>query len=234
MSIIQIGGQVAGISISAMGARVTGEPLEDTLENLMHQIATAEKCCKFVLGDLMNAASRLYGDKYARWADITGLEIQSLRDIASTCNRVPIDMRRAGELSFAHHREVAALAPVEQVKWLQVAENHNLSRDRLVKSIKLGRIATSEDMTSPKVDDVDTGYENAHPFVNRLSSYLSKKERLGEYEDMNAAELYRFHLDLFPAVNRWSRVISRIKDRNDERVMELLGTDLETIGLSLN
>ena len=233
MSIIQIGGQVAGISISAMGARVTGEPLEDTLENLMHQIATAEKCCKFVLGDLMNAASRLYGDKYARWADITGLEIQSLRDIASTCNRVPIDMRRAGELSFAHHREVAALAPVEQVKWLQVAENNNLSRDRLVKSIKLGRIATSEDMTTSKVDDVDTGIDNAHPHVNRICAYLAKKERMGEYDQMETHELYRFHLDLLPAVNRWGTVVKRIRQSGDQDAIDMVATDIEPIGLSL-
>jgi hypothetical protein len=234
MSIIQISGQVAGISISAMGARITGEPLEDTLENLMHQVSSAEKCCRFVLGDLMNAASKQYGEKYARWADITGLEIQVLWNIASTCRRVPIDQRHAGTLSFAHHKEVAALPLKEQADWLRRAEENNLTRDRLAKSIKLGRIATAEDMDAGKPDETDTGYQNAHPFVNGLSSYLAKKERNGEYEDMESHELYRFHLDLLPAVNRWGVVVKRIRQSGDQAAIDMVAGDIEPIGLSLN
>lgn len=234
MSIIQIGGQVAGISISAMGARVTGEPLEDTLENLMHQIATAEKCCRFVLGDLMIAASKQYGEKYARWSDITGLDIQALRDIASTCRRVPIEMRQAGELSFAHHRQVAALPPAEQAEWLRRAADNGLSKARLAKSIKIGRIASAEDMDAGKPDEVDTGYENVHPHVNRISAYLAKKERLGEYDDMESHELYRFHLDLLPAVTRWGTVVKRIRQSGDQGAIDMVTQDIEPIGLSLN
>jgi hypothetical protein len=234
MSIIQIGGQVAGISISAMGARVTGEPLEDTIENLMHQVASAEKCCRFVLGDLMNAASKQYGEKYARWSDITGLDIQALYNIASICKRVPIDMRKSGSISFTHHKHVAALPPADQEQWLRRADENGLSEARLAKSIKLGRIATADDMSVAKTDEADTGYENIHPFVNRLSSYLAKKERMGEYDDMEPHELYRFHLDVLPVVTRWGQVVRRIRQSGDQAAIDMVAGDIEPLGLSLN
>ena len=238
--IATIGGRIAGITINPQGAVVEGVPLEHTYEECMRQISLAERTCKFALGDLLVAASGHYGDRYARWSEVTGFEIQSLRDIASTCLRVPMERRKVEALSFSHHREVAALPAPDQTKWLEAAETRDIGSARLRKSIQLGRVATATDMgrgkatapASEKADPNDTGFENVHPFVNRLVVYLAKKERDGEYEDLNAEELYRFHLDLLPAVNRWGRLMSRIRERNDPGVNAMLERDLNALGLT--
>ena len=130
-----IGGKIAGITITPLGAVVEGKPLEHTYEEALRQLAVAERTCKFALGDLLVAASAHYDERYARWAEITGLEIQSLRDIASTALRVPMERRRVDTLSFSHHREVAALPAPDQVKWLEAAETREIGSARLRKSI---------------------------------------------------------------------------------------------------
>lgn len=238
--IATIGGRIAGITINPQGAVVEGVPLEHTYEECMRQIALAERTCKFALGDLLVAASGHYGDKYSRWSEVTGFEVQSLIDIASTCRRVPMERRKVSSLSFTHHREVAALPAPDQTKWLEAAEERDIGSARLRKSIQLGRVATAADMgrgktpSAPeeKADPNDTGFENVHPFVNRLVVYLAKKERDGEYEDLDAEELYRFHLDLLPAINRWGRLMARIRERNDVGVNTLLERDLQSLGLT--
>jgi hypothetical protein len=238
--IANIGGRIAGITINPHGAVVEGIPLEHTYEEVMRQISMAERTCKFALGDLLVSASAHYGDKYARWAEVTGFEIQSLRDIASTCNRVPLERRRVEALSFSHHREVAALPAADQSKWLEAAEERDIGSARLRKSIQLGRVATATDMgrgkvaaaAAEKADPSDVGFENVHPFVNRLVTYLAKKEREGEYDDMSAEELYRFHLDLLPAINRWGKLMSRIRERKDVAVNTELDRDLQRLGLT--
>ncbi len=235
-----IGGKLAGITINPHGAVVEGIPLEHTFEEAMRQISMAERTCKFALGDLLVSASAHYGEKYSRWAEITGFEIQSLRDIASTCNRVPLERRRVEALSFSHHREVAALPAPDQVKWLHAAEERDIGSARLRKSIQLGRVATAVDMGRGKAPtggvekaDGDVGYSNIHPHVNRLVTYLSQKERAGDYEDLTVEELYRFHLDILPAVNRFGKLLARIRERKDAGVNAMLERDLNAIGLQL-
>lgn len=238
--IATIGGRIAGITINPQGAVVEGVPLEHTYEECMRQISLAERTCKFALGDLLIAASGHYGDRFSRWAEVTGFEIQSLRDIASTCLRVPIERRRVSTLSFSHHREVAALPAPDQVKWLEAAETRDIGSARLRKSIQLGRVATATDMGRGKVasgeaakaDPTDVGYENAHTFINRLSIYLAKKERSGELEDMTVEELYRFHLDILPVIGRWGRLMSRIREHNNAGVNTMLERDLNALGLT--
>ena len=217
---------------------VEGKPLEHTYEECMRQIAAAERTCKFALGDLLVAASGHYGERYARWSEVTGFEIQSLYDIASTCRRVPIE-RRVSELSFRHHNLVSQLPPNDQQKWLGAAAEKEISCERLRKSIKLGRIATASDMgkvpaPSGEVesDPKDAGYDNIHPYINRTVTYLSKKERGGEYADMDVEELYRFHLDILPVINRWGRLVSLIREHNDTAVNDELERDINAMGLA--
>ena len=241
MQIAQIGGRIAGISINPHGAVIEGVPLEHTYEEAMRQISVAERTCKFALGDLLVSATAHYGDKYARWAEVTGFEVETLYNIASTCRRVPIPQRRVGSLSFTHHAEVAALSVADQSKWLALAEEKEIGSARLRKSIQLGRVATASDMgrkalppsvpASVPVDGRDAGFENVHPHINRLVTYLSKKERDGDYEDMSAEELYRFHLDVLPAVRRWGRLVSRIREHYDAVVNAMLADDVEKLGV---
>lgn len=243
--IASIGGRIAGITITHKGAVVEGTPLENTYEEAMRQIASAERTCRFALGDLLNSASSHYGDRYARWAEVTGLEIETLWNIASVCRRVPMDTRQVDALSFGHHAEVASLPSADQEKWLEVAAEKGVPVQRLRKSIQLGRLATAADMgkgnngaatvdPAPKrMDAQDAGYENVHPHVNRLVAYLAKKERDGDFEGMDAEELYRFHLDLLPAINRWGAVMNMIIERGGASTISMLSRDLRELGLAI-
>ena len=86
-------------------------------------------------------------------------------------------------------------------------------------------------VSAEKADPSDAGYCNVHPHVTRLVTYLAQKERAGELDDLTVEELYRFSLDILPAVNRFGRLLARIRERNDAGVNAMLEKDLNAIGL---
>lgn len=87
------------------------------------------------LGDLLNQGSQLFGEKYAQAEAETGFDPGTLANIASVCDRVAAERRRV-RLSFAHHVEVAKLAPAEQSKWLEKAEKMGWTRAELRRQLK--------------------------------------------------------------------------------------------------
>jgi hypothetical protein len=80
-----------------------------------------------------------YGDKWFR-RDYPALieklySRQALHDLASVARSVEPSRRRE-DLSFSHHREVAALEPVEQAAWLADAFDENWSHKELRERIQ--------------------------------------------------------------------------------------------------
>ena len=57
---------------------------------------------------------------------------------------------------------------------------------------------------------------------------------MGEYDDMEPHELYRFHLDVLPVVTRWGQVVRRIRQSGDQAAIDMVAGDIEPLGLSLN
>ena len=72
------------------------------------------------LGDWLAYGERAYGERAAQAEALGGYDYATLSGAQWVCSRIDADRRRPA-LSFAHHREVAALEPAEQERWLTAA-----------------------------------------------------------------------------------------------------------------
>ena len=97
----------------------------------------------WLLGDWLNAGEAAYGDKYTQALDASEYQLQTLLNYASICWRVPPE-RRVPDLSFAHHAEVAALGPDEQVKMLAKAVKEEWCSKDLRKAVSDQRVAAGK------------------------------------------------------------------------------------------
>lgn len=82
------------------------------------------------VGDWLVYGQQRHHGRYAETAQMVGLDHQTLRNYAWVAGKFDMTRRREG-LSFQHHAEVASLPPKEQDEWLDRAEQHNWSRNRL-------------------------------------------------------------------------------------------------------
>lgn len=88
------------------------------------------------LADWLIFGEAAYGwSRYREAIERTGLDYQTLRNYAWVARRFEQSRRRDG-LSFAHHAELARLAPAEQDYWLRKAEQQKWSRNELRRSVR--------------------------------------------------------------------------------------------------
>jgi len=244
-SLVQIETEMHGgegsIVINNNGAAINGTPGEDLVERGMAEFAAAGRACQFVIGDLINYAAGKWGEKYARWMEVTGLEYNTLARCAAVCRSIPLERRRPS-LSFTHHKEVAPLAPDAQERWLNEAETLSMSQKRLARSIQLGRPAMPEDFqasppastsnqesteSKPPRGEEPAPVETIHPHVNRLCVILGKMESEGALERMNSDQLLSLHQDILPVLTRHARVLRQILRTASKDAVARVATDLK-------
>lgn len=102
----------------------------DEWRTIMHAIARMRKAGQWWIGDGLNFGERKYGEVYAQAIDELGLDYQTLADEAWVARAFDFSRRREN-LSWSHHREVAALPPAEADAWLDTAEAEGWSRKQL-------------------------------------------------------------------------------------------------------
>jgi hypothetical protein len=90
------------------------------------------------LGDWLVFGSRMYGPRYERGIQLTGLDYQTLRNYAMVARRFELSRRR-DTLSFHHHAEVCALTSDQQDRWLDRAEAEGWSRNELRRRLRVDR-----------------------------------------------------------------------------------------------
>ena len=78
------------------------------------------------LGDWLTYGEQAYGERHAQAEALAGYDYATLSGARWVCTRIPVG-RRCRTLSFAHHREVAALEPAEQARWLAAAAREGWS-----------------------------------------------------------------------------------------------------------
>jgi hypothetical protein len=88
---------------------------------LLRSTARMGRSWQLWIGDQLNYGEHAYGEKYTQAASETGLDEATLMNCASVAGRVQRESRR-GNLSFTHHRAVAALPPTKQKELLALAE----------------------------------------------------------------------------------------------------------------
>lgn len=129
-------------SVSETALQLPSKLSFDEWEGVGRTLGQIEKAVQWWIGDWLNYGERVYGERYAQAMDVTGLEYNTLATYAWVAREVETSRRRE-HLSFAHHREVAALEPPKQESWLMEAEDSEWSRNRLRDEIK-GRSNGSE------------------------------------------------------------------------------------------
>jgi len=89
----------------------------------------------WIIGDMINAGDKWFGDESAQAIDATGLAAQSLYNYASVCGRIPIEDRQPG-LSFSRHAAVAYLEPDKREQLLSQAVDEDLTTADLRAEVK--------------------------------------------------------------------------------------------------
>jgi hypothetical protein len=93
------------------------------------------------VGDWLVFGDRTYGDKHIAAIEATGYRYSTLNKLRWVAERVEL-VRRRTDLSFAHHQEVARLAPAEQDRWLDLAARERWSASRLRRELRPKRAAS--------------------------------------------------------------------------------------------
>lgn len=136
----------------------------------------------WLVGDWLAYGEKQYGETYTQAIEATGLEVQSLMNIASVARRVnPASRRR--ELSWSHHEAVASLEPAEQDQWLQEAEREGYT----VKRLRSRLAGVAKDAPDPDqqlapthigrltIKFVAESDDHAHQKVKELAALLERK-----------------------------------------------------------
>ncbi|MEV7543504.1 LmbU family transcriptional regulator [Streptomyces sp. NPDC089915] len=114
------------------------------------------------LADWLRFGEATYGwRRYKEAIERTGLDYQTLRNYAWVARRFDHHRRRDG-LSFAHHAEVARLAPPEQDYWLRKAEQQKWSRNELRRAVRASLAVQNDTAALPE------GTAGEEPGVSRL------------------------------------------------------------------
>ena len=100
------------------------------------------------IGDWLRYGNAAYGERYARAANVTGYDAQTLMNMVYVATQVDIS-RRHEALSWSHHAEVAALPDDEQQRWLTRAEAARLSvrdlREEIRRELRHVRLADANE-----------------------------------------------------------------------------------------
>jgi hypothetical protein len=118
------------------------------------------------LGDWLRYGTAHYGERYTTAARVTGYDEHTLMNMAYVASKFDISRRRE-KLSFSHHAELAALPPIDQERWLERAQQEELSVHALRTELRR---------------EADTG----HPSSARLRSSRSRARLSAPPKDSGA------------------------------------------------
>ncbi|MDN3360147.1 LmbU family transcriptional regulator [Actinomadura sp. DC4] len=145
-------------------------PLDDWLRVGLHIVRISDSSTWW-LADWLIYGRELYPDRYIKAIEDTALDYQTLRNYAWVAGRVSAHRRRAN-LSFQHHAEVAARPEDEQDKWLQEAEEHGWSRNRLRTEM---RLASRSGRSEPK-QQVNFRIDDEHVRLWQEAASMEKQD----------------------------------------------------------
>jgi N6-adenosine-specific RNA methylase IME4 len=114
-----------------------------------------EGAIQWWIGDWLAYGERRYGEKYKLAAAATGYAYDTLNAARWVAQQVPF-VRRRTNLSWSHHKEVAALGPTEQDRLLDAAHVEGWTRNELRRRAKVLRrangAAASEELACSVAD----------------------------------------------------------------------------------
>lgn len=141
--------------------------------SLGRQINVISDSSSWWLGDWLIYGQNEYPNRYKQAIEETSLDYQTLRNYSWVARRFAPERRRSN-LSFQHHAEVASRPQEEQDKWLEEAEHHGWSRNKLRRMIRESRTSDQE-----KIDTINI----------RMNLDLKQKKRWEEAAERQDKDL---------------------------------------------
>lgn len=125
--------------LTAVACEIHGRPSFGEYEDVGKFIQRTRQASGFWLADWLR-----YGESRGDWAerlsqaqDSTGLSLKTLQNVRAV-GAIEVSRRRES-VEFGHHAEVAGLAPSEQSKWLERAEDEGWSQRELRQNIRAAK-----------------------------------------------------------------------------------------------
>lgn len=127
-----------GWDLSAIGLRLKNPemPFEE-FENLCWVLGRWHEIVRFAIGDAIIQGEALYGEAAYQAFEALHLSEDGMREYVRVADRVP-RARRRKDLSWSHHRAVAALEAPEQKEWLKRAADEGMSHHALRDALRNG------------------------------------------------------------------------------------------------
>lgn len=110
-----------GFEVTVNGATVKGKPKFETWDETLRTLRLVEKASPFAIGDLLNKAEEVFGEKASQLTDFTEWSEKTVSVYRWIAGRVAADIRRMDRLTISHHMAVARLPPSKQKAWLDKA-----------------------------------------------------------------------------------------------------------------
>jgi len=130
---------LSGFRLTTTGVDIPADTTEAQWTALGVMICKLGASVQWLIGDWLAFGDRRWGKTYEQVAELTGYEVQSLRDMVYVASKVSV---RTDKLSFAHHKVVAGLAPEDQQAWLEWAMENGASSKMLLAAIREWRRPT--------------------------------------------------------------------------------------------
>jgi hypothetical protein len=124
--------------LTAIGLRLRDPdlPLEQFSE-LCWLLGRMHEAVRFAIGDAIIQGEALYGEQAYQAFEHLNLSEEGRREYSRVSGRVPRSRRRK-DLSWSHHRAVAALEPAGQREWLKRAAEEGMSHHEMRDALRNG------------------------------------------------------------------------------------------------
>jgi hypothetical protein len=118
--------QLGHFTLTSTGLMVERGATEEEWEKVGEVLHRLEGSLQWLIGDWLVFAEREWGKTYDAIAEATGYNKVALYDYKYVAENVPFSVRTEN-LSFGHHKLVAAKSAEEQREWLRYAEVEGLT-----------------------------------------------------------------------------------------------------------
>lgn len=122
-------------ALSRVGLRLPIDITRDQYEALGYALGEAHRAVQFAVGDYILEGEKLFGQDAYQLQESLGISEEQRRQWVRVAERIPLERRRP-ELTWAHHREVAAQEPDDQDAWLEQAVANNWTKGEMVAHMK--------------------------------------------------------------------------------------------------
>lgn len=127
--------ELSGFVLHKKGIEAVGEPSFKQWEKVGEFIRRSEESVHFWIGDWLLFGEKKYGETFSQAMDATKYNYQTLATDKWVSSRVPLSCRHEN-LSWDHHRAVAALEPEVQKEFLDQAEEKEMGREQLRQAVR--------------------------------------------------------------------------------------------------